>query len=177
MLSRKCHKSLLSPREWAVSDRQTVGLKTKPNPSLWAALGMPETVPPRQASTQKLSMGPATLPRQESWPWRLSEVLQLVPRTRRLIELCLDEPGFPLASWKNAFVHSISWGHFKETEKVLVVQPCPTDPKDYSPPGSSVRGILQARILEWVAMPSSRASSRPRDGTRVSYIAGNFFTI
>ena len=33
------------------------------------------------------------------------------------------------------------------------------DPVDYSPPGSSVHGILQARILEWVAMPSSRGSS------------------
>ena len=37
------------------------------------------------------------------------------------------------------------------------------DPVDYSPPGSYVHGILQARILEWVAMPSSRGSSRPRD--------------
>ena len=37
-----------------------------------------------------------------------------------------------------------------------------------SPPGSSVHGILQARILEWVAMPSSRGSSQPRDQTRVS---------
>ena len=45
------------------------------------------------------------------------------------------------------------------------------DPMDYSPPGSSVHGVLQARILEWVAMPSSRASSRPRDQTHVSYIS------
>ena len=42
---------------------------------------------------------------------------------------------------------------------------------DCSPPGSSVHGILQARILEWVAMPSSRGSSRPRDRTRGSYIS------
>ena len=42
---------------------------------------------------------------------------------------------------------------------------------DSSPPGSSVRGILQARILEWVTMLSSRGSSRPRDRTRVSYIS------
>ena len=39
------------------------------------------------------------------------------------------------------------------------------NPMDCSPPGSSVREILQARILEWVAMPSPRASSRPRDRT------------
>ena len=37
-------------------------------------------------------------------------------------------------------------------------------------------GILQARILEWVAMPSSRGSSQPRDWTQVSHIAGRFFT-
>ena len=37
------------------------------------------------------------------------------------------------------------------------------DPTDYSPPGYSVRGILQARILEWIAIPFSRASSQPRD--------------
>ena len=48
---------------------------------------------------------------------------------------------------------------------------------DCSPAGSSVRGILLARILEWVAMPSSRRSIQPRDGTRVSLIAGGFFTI
>ena len=45
------------------------------------------------------------------------------------------------------------------------LRPCPTlcDPMDYSLPGSSVRGILQGRILEWVTMPSSRGSSQPRD--------------
>ena len=42
------------------------------------------------------------------------------------------------------------------------------DPTDCSLPGSSVHGILQTRILEWAAMPSSRGSSRPSDGTRVS---------
>ena len=49
-------------------------------------------------------------------------------------------------------------------------------PMDCSPPGSSVHGILQARILEWVDMPSSRGSSQPRDQTQVSPIAGGFFT-
>ena len=45
------------------------------------------------------------------------------------------------------------------------------DPMDCSPPGSSVHGIFQARILEWVAMPSSRGSSRPRDWTPVSWVS------
>ena len=61
----------------------------------------------------------------------------------------------------------------------LVAQSCPTlwDPMDSSPPGSSVHGILQARILDWVAMPSSRGFSPPRDRAQVSYIVGRFFTI
>ena len=51
------------------------------------------------------------------------------------------------------------------------------DPMDCCPPGSSVHGILQARILEWVAISSSRGSPRPRDRTHVSCTAGRFFTI
>ena len=52
--------------------------------------------------------------------------------------------------------------------KVSVTQSCPTlcDPMDCSPSGSSVCGILQARILEWVVISFSRGSSQPRDGTR-----------
>ena len=61
----------------------------------------------------------------------------------------------------------------------LVTQLCLTlcDPMDCSPPGSSVHRILQARIPEWIAMPSSRGSSQPWDLTQVSCIAGRFFTI
>ena len=47
----------------------------------------------------------------------------------------------------------------------------------YSPPGSSVHGILQAKILEWVAMPSSRGSSQPRAQTQVSRIADGFWIL
>ena len=55
---------------------------------------------------------------------------------------------------------------------------CPTlcDPMDCSPPGSSVHGIFQARILEWVAMLSSRGSSQSRDRIHISCTAGRFFT-
>ena len=48
---------------------------------------------------------------------------------------------------------------------------------NYSLPGSSVHGILQARILEWIAIPFSRGSAQPRDLTQVSSIAGKFFTV
>ena len=53
---------------------------------------------------------------------------------------------------------------------VSPVRLCVT-PMDCSPPGSSVHGILQARILEWVAMPSSKGSPPPRDQTRVSCVS------
>ena len=60
---------------------------------------------------------------------------------------------------------------------VQSLQSCLTlcNPLDYSPPSSSVHGILQARILEWVAMPSSRESSQPGVQTCISCIAGGFF--
>ena len=64
-------------------------------------------------------------------------------------------------------------------EKVLVAQLCltPCDLKDCNLAGSSVHGILQARILEWVAISFSRGSFQPRDWTRVYYIAGRFFNV
>ena len=54
-----------------------------------------------------------------------------------------------------------------------VAQSCLTlcNPMDCSPPGSSARGIFQARILGWVAISSSRGSSQPRDGTRISWVS------
>ena len=60
-----------------------------------------------------------------------------------------------------------------------VTQSCPTlcNPMDYSLPGSSVHGILQARVLEWVAISFSRGSSQPRDWTWVSHIVGRRFTV
>ena len=63
-------------------------------------------------------------------------------------------------------------GQHNKKESV-VTQLCPTlcNPMDCSPPGSSVHGVLQARILEWIAMPSSKGSSRPRDQTGISYIS------
>ena len=66
----------------------------------------------------------------------------------------------------------------KESESEnYAARSCPTlcDPMDYSPPGSSIHGILQARILEWVAISFSRGSSWPRDWAQVSCIAGRRF--
>ena len=62
---------------------------------------------------------------------------------------------------------------------VLVDQLCLTlcNPMDYSPPGSSVHGILQIRILEWVAIPFFTGSSQPKGQILVSCIAGRFFMV
>ena len=95
----------------------------------------------------------------------------------------LDESLYPqLGYHPSLFRIYIVRGQQCEHDKSF--QSCPTlwDPMDCSPPGSYVHGILQARILERVAMSSSRGSSRSRDKTRVSYIAslalvGGFFTI
>ena len=74
------------------------------------------------------------------------------------------------ALWK-----TLSYTGMNEWTSLSRVRLC--DPMDCGPPGSSVHGILQARILEWVAIPFPRASSRPRDWTCVSCIAGRFSTI
>ena len=61
--------------------------------------------------------------------------------------------------------------------EVLFIQSYLCDPMDCSPPGSSVHGLLQARILEWVAIPFSRGSSWLKDRAWVSCIASRFFTV
>ena len=78
----------------------------------------------------------------------------------------------PTPNWCTIFFFSMKWRREVFCELILIC-----DPMDCSLPGFSVCGILQARILEWVAISSSRGSSQPRDQTWVSHIAGSFFTI
>ena len=73
-----------------------------------------------------------------------------------------------------------SQGHVNTRKPLcLVVWSCPTlcDLMDTSPPGSFVHGILQTRILEWVAMPFYKGSSQHRDRTQVSCIAGGLYQL
>ena len=76
-------------------------------------------------------------------------------------------------------MYSVVVNNSEKKVKVLVAQSYLTlcNLVDCSSPGFSVHGILQARILEWVAIPSSRGFSQARDRTQVSHIAGGFFTI
>ena len=71
----------------------------------------------------------------------------------------------------------VSFGWSREESEVAQLYLTLCDPMDCSLPGSSVHGIFQARVLEWVAISFSRWSSQPRDQTRVSHIAGRRFTI
>ena len=68
---------------------------------------------------------------------------------------------------------------FRKGRESEVAQLSPTlcDPMDCSPPGSSIHGILQARVLEWVAISFSRGSSQPMDRTPVSHTTGRLFTV
>ena len=78
-----------------------------------------------------------------------------------------------------AYCHPAYLTYMQNVKWSEVAQLCPTlcYPVDCSPPGSSVHGILQARILEWVAISFSRGSSWPRDQTQISRIAGRHFNL
>ena len=86
--------------------------------------------------------------------------------------------------WLNSQVSVYLWilGRKAMTNRLrqncVCAQSCPTlgDPMDCSPPGSTVHGVSQARILEWVAYPFSRRSFQPGNQTRVSCTACRFFT-
>ena len=81
---------------------------------------------------------------------------------------------------KSIFSNLLLWDVLEEVKcEVLVTQLYPTlcDPLDHSPPVSSVHGILQSRIPEWIAILFSRGSFRPRDWTLVSRTAGRFLTV
>ena len=89
---------------------------------------------------------------------------------------------FFFSKWKQAYSLSYKTCYLNlqgEVKWSEVAQWCPTlcDPVDCSLPGSSIHGILQARILEWVAISFSRGSSRRRDRTQVSHIGGRRFNL
>ena len=103
--------------------------------------------------------------------------------TSYLIELnnsssiILNESGDNGKKYIKAVYCHLAYLTYMQSVCVLVSQSCPTvcDPIDCGPQCSSVHGILQARILEWVAIPFSKGSSWPRDWTQVSRIAGRLY--
>ena len=99
--------------------------------------------------------------------------LALLPNKIYLRRRHLLRRGSKAESWRKWDKRNTIPEIFYLERYVKVAQSCPTlcNPMDYT-----VHGIFEARILEWVAFAFSRGSFQPRDSTRVSYIAGRFFT-
>ena len=119
------------------------------------------------------------------WPWPLCPAQHRSRATRLSLGTAAFGPGWLVATrgvlgTVPCLAASLA-SHPPDASACLVAQSCPTlcDPMDCSPPGSSVHWILQARILEWVAVPSCRGSSQP--GIKLASpmsptVAGRFFT-
>ena len=92
---------------------------------------------------------------------------------------CSKRYCFKNWKWRVSFIHKGIYQIDLLIINVLIAQSWPTlcNPMDYHSPASSVLWILQARILVWVAISSSRGYSQLRDWTQVSCIEGRFFTI
>jgi len=112
----------------------------------------------------------------QSQPVEHPDPMAVTPQT-----LSLQMPGPDLGTRMQPWAKQIPalMDTYAQQRRVLLTQLCPTlcDPMDCNPPGSSVHGILSARILEWVAIPFSGESSLPRGGTPVFCISGRFFTV
>ena len=104
----------------------------------------------------------------KSWTWWLRNNSNNLQKKKKKIRVALVKCG------KRTQRHScFALSLFPSAHPCILTQSCPTvcDSMDHSPPGSSFYGIFQARILEWVAISSSRESSRPRDWTCVSCVS------
>ena len=98
----------------------------------------------------------------------------------QLFTVCVQSIGASTSATATEYSGLISFRIVNEVSEVKITQLCPAlcDPTDYSPPSSSVRGILQARVVEWVAMPFPGDLPDPgRDRTWVSRIAGRHLTV
>ena len=118
-------------------------------------------------------------------------IRDLLYSTRNSVQ-CYVAPGWEGHLGENGYLYMHGWVPWLFTwnchnivnrlcMRAQSLQSCPTlcDPVDCSPPGSSIHGILQARILEWIAFSFSKGSSQPGDWTLVSCIsciADGFFT-
>ena len=100
-----------------------------------------------------------------------------MPSTGHVLEV--RTPYFYSLSSDSAFFRKFKDNMIRTESESEVAQLCPTlcEPMDYSLPGSSVHGIFQARILQWVAISFSSGSSQPRDRTWVSRIVDRRFTL
>ena len=105
--------------------------------------------------------------------FRFLSVACMIPKA--LAPGCSSHHVIPHSFWLSIF----PWNIKLKKVKTEVTQSCPTlcNPMDCSLPGSSLHGILQARVLEWVDISFSRGSSRSKDQTQVSHIPGRHFNL
>ena len=123
---------------------------------------------------------PVAVPSSESW--RLNQLWSPLPS---LFPLLIPISSHTLCLLpKPCFLHESSVCFHIPSPDLTIVSQCWSlscarlfATHGFSPPGSSVHGIFQARILEWIAIYFSRGSSQPRDRSWVSCIAGRFFTV
>ena len=159
---------------WVTKSRTQLSNWTELN---WIALGVPFIIcmetqhEGTERKKKKHEKGKTfwTLMSQLRWNLWCPGKLRHYPDTHRL-------------EWQTGYWYSVSLGlHWTLCRRAKLLYSCLIlcNPLDNRLPGSSVHGILQARILEWIAMPSSRGSSQPRDQTRVFYVScigRRFFT-
>ena len=140
--------------------------QVKVNATLGEGLGDEETSFASRAKDSEVLRKGGGRSRYLSWPKTLA---QWVPWDKWLSSRLDQDPQESLIT-RQTMVSLV---------KVLVIQSCLTlcDPMDCNPPGSSVPGILQARKLDWAAIPFSKESFQPRDWTRVPCIASGLFTV
>ena len=136
----------------------------------------------RTCPKQGAGLGEQSLSEVQAAAWLLSVLPMatgsVLPGTLQWAKNCWESFPSKILIWCvkfDAWILLLSDGE-SESE---VAQSCPTlcDPMDYSLPGYSVRGIFQARVLEWGAIAFSRGSSQPRNRTWVSHIVGRCFAV
>ena len=174
-----------------------VGIKGSSNPGFMlpgpghhlSLMSRTSYLTPTSLSFLTCKMGPKLGPNPRGWLWELSEIWLF----KKLLLLFGERNGKPLqysclrgawwATWSMGSQRvGRDWATNTTTTINFIITACCCvlshfscvwlcNSMDCSPPGSSIPDILQARILEWVAMASSRGSSSPRDQTHVSYVS------
>ena len=143
----------------------------------WLGFSVPCWLLPGNLSTWSSPLGCLSI----LTTWLLTFLRVSVPRDKaKIMPQCfVKQPQKSSTSFPLYSIHYMWPTMSSPCSSVLVSQSCLIlcNPMDCSPPGSSVRGNFQARILEWAATPFSRGSSRPRYCIQVSCIADRFFTI
>ena len=130
-------------------------------------------------SSLNLTLVSSSVPKKKQLPPQPQNVHRGIHYRHAWLPKCYESCLFSKTTWRECQSKKTVKKHIKKNIESEVAQSCPylCDSMDCSLAGSTVHGIFQARILQWVAISFSRRSSQPRDWTRVSCIVGRCFTI